>query len=73
MRVHVYLNLCALIHDYVTTLQMSHKGAFSEKDKIVVGLLFLYPELVFVAANNGMHVCLLDCLTQLIIWINVFA
>lgn len=42
------------------TLQLC-KGAFSEKDEIGVGLLFLYPEVVFAAANNGMHVCLLDC------------
>lgn len=40
---------------------MSHKGAFSEKDKIGVGLLFLHPGIDFAAANNGTHVCLLDC------------
>lgn len=27
-----------------TTVQTSHKGVFSEKDKIGVGLLFLYPK-----------------------------
>lgn len=57
----MYIWTAAWIHDYVTNVQMSHKGAFLEKDKVGVGLLFSYPEVVFGAASNGMHVCLLDC------------
>lgn len=54
MCLHVYLNPCTFIHDYVWASQlqkMSHKGAFAEKDKTVgVGLLFLYPEIVLTRA-----------------------
>lgn len=54
--VHSFMITCVF-----ATVQIRHKGNFSEKDKIGVGPLFLYPEVVFTAASNGMHVCLLDC------------
>lgn len=61
--VHSFLITCVF-----TTVQMTHKGVFSEKDKIGVGLLFLYPELqqIMKCTSICWSAALQNCLTTLI-------
>lgn len=59
--VHSFLITCVF-----TTVQMTHKGVFSEKDRIGVGLLFLYPELQQIMKSVCWSAALQNCLTTLI-------